>query len=164
MFCAHPSVAGMHTGTGTSGNTGWSNTVRSRLYLSRPEVKDDDDADPNERVLARKKANYAGLGEDLPLVWSEGVMLPNSHPAKSKNIDLRTQNQMLIAVQAAWDGGNPLAEGYNSPRYVGHMLRDQFSLSKSKANKLVRQWLINDNVRSEIINTNTRRMGLRVTK
>ena len=84
--------------------------------------------------------------------------------AKAKEVDKPTQQQMLIRIQSAWDDGNTLAEGYNSARYVGHMLRDQFSLSKSKANKLVRQCLINDNVRSEMINSTTRRMGLRVTK
>ena len=164
VVCAHPSIAGMKSGDGYGGNTAWSNTVRSRLYLSRPEDQDDDDADLNERVLSRKKANYAGLGEDLPLVWSEGVLLPNDQPAKSKEIDKPTQNQMLITIQAAWDDGNPLAEGYNSARYVGHMLRENFGLSKGKANKLVRQWLINGNVRSEMVNSTSRKMGLKVEK
>ena len=164
VVCAHPSIAGMKSGDGYGGNTAWSNTVRSRLYLSRAEELDDDDADPNERTLSRKKANYSGLGEDLPLVWSEGVLLPNDQPAKSKEIDKPTQNQMLITIQAAWDDGNPLAEGYNSARYVGHMLREKFGLSKGKANKLVSQWLINGNVRSEMVNSTSRKMGLKVEK
>jgi hypothetical protein len=71
---------------------------------------------------------------------------------------------MLITIQAAWDDGNPLAEGYNSARYVGHMLRGNFGLSKGKANKLVSQWLINGNVRSEMVNSTSRKIGLKVEK
>ncbi|MCA3518508.1 MAG: AAA family ATPase, partial [Rhodobacter sp.] len=35
LLLAHPSLAGLSTGTGTSGSTGWNNSVRSRIYLSR---------------------------------------------------------------------------------------------------------------------------------
>ena len=37
---AHPSLAGMANGSGTSGSTAWSNSVRSRLYLET--IKGDD--------------------------------------------------------------------------------------------------------------------------
>jgi RecA-family ATPase len=33
---AHPSNAGMATGSGISGSTGWHNKVRSRLYMKAP--------------------------------------------------------------------------------------------------------------------------------
>ena len=75
MLCAHPSRSGMSSGTGDSGSTGWSNSFRSRLYLSMPEgegVPSDD-----ERVLARKKANYAARNDQVPLVWSKGVFRVN---------------------------------------------------------------------------------------
>jgi hypothetical protein len=35
ILLAHPSPAGLNNGTGTSGSTGWNNSVRSRLYLTR---------------------------------------------------------------------------------------------------------------------------------
>lgn len=61
LLLAHPSLSGMTSGSGSSGSTHWHNSVRSRLYLSRPS----DDApgpDSGERVLSRKKANYAPDG------------------------------------------------------------------------------------------------------
>ncbi|MCW2286223.1 RecA-family ATPase [Rhodoblastus acidophilus] len=75
LLCAHPSRSGISSGTGDGGSTGWSNSFRSRLYLSMPEcegVPPDD-----ERVLARKKANYAARNDQIPLVWSNGAFRVN---------------------------------------------------------------------------------------
>lgn len=53
LLISHPSQHGMTYKTGTSGSTAWSNSVRSRLYLTRP-----DGEDPDLRVLGLMKANY----------------------------------------------------------------------------------------------------------
>ncbi len=71
VLTAHPSLSGLGSGSGMSGSTAWNNTVRSRLYLTRP--KDEGDTDQNERVLQRKKANYAGSGDEIRLTWANGV-------------------------------------------------------------------------------------------
>jgi putative DNA primase/helicase len=39
VCCAHPSRAGLSSGEGDSGSTGWSNAFRSRAYLNRPKEK-----------------------------------------------------------------------------------------------------------------------------
>jgi hypothetical protein len=70
VCCAHPSRAGMSSGTGDSGSTGWSNAFRSRLYISHIED------DPNGRILERKKANYASRNDELRLRWHYGVIIP----------------------------------------------------------------------------------------
>lgn len=77
LLCAHPSRDGMSSGRGDGGNTAWNNGVRSRLYLSRP-TSEDGEADPNARLLQRKKANYAAADADVPLRWDHGVLLPDS--------------------------------------------------------------------------------------
>jgi AAA domain len=69
VCCAHPSLSGVSSGTGTSGSTGWSNAFRSRLYLTHIED------DPNARLLQRKKANYAKKEDELRLRWVNGVMV-----------------------------------------------------------------------------------------
>ena len=71
VLTAHPSLSGLGSGSGMSGSTAWNNAVRSRLYLTRP--KDEGDTDQNERVLQRKKANYAGIGDEIRLTWANGV-------------------------------------------------------------------------------------------
>lgn len=84
LLCAHPSVDGLRSGHGFAGSTAWNNSVRSRLYLDRPPCdSSDDDSHPStteERVLSRKKANYAGAGEAIKLVWRDGVLKAASPP------------------------------------------------------------------------------------
>ena len=58
-----------------SGSTAWNYTVRSRLYLVRPNDDDGKTTEGDERVLSRKKANYASLGENIDLTWKDGVLV-----------------------------------------------------------------------------------------
>jgi RecA-family ATPase len=72
---AHPSLSGMASGSGTSGSTAWSNSVRSRLYLET--IKDDDgkEIDADLRVLRVKKSNYGPTGSEIRLRWSNGCFV-----------------------------------------------------------------------------------------
>jgi hypothetical protein len=79
VCCAHPSRAGLATGTGDSGSTGWSNAFRSRCYLNRPEAEDGEPAVDNDaRIITRKKANFAGIGDTIKLHWRNGVIVPDA--------------------------------------------------------------------------------------
>lgn len=75
----HPSVAGKNSGEGTSGSTGWSNAVRSRLYLRYPDKVDSG----NIRELAGMKLNYGPKGSLLKIKWDHGafVVLAGRTPA-----------------------------------------------------------------------------------
>jgi RecA-family ATPase len=72
VVLAHPSLSGMASGAGTSGNTGWSNSVRSRLYLE--PVKTDTGGVPDDtlRRLTVKKVNYAKVGTEIMMRWGRG--------------------------------------------------------------------------------------------
>ena len=58
LLLAHPSLTGMNTGTGTSGSTGWSNSVRSRMYFQTKKASDGTEPDVNLRTLQGMKTNY----------------------------------------------------------------------------------------------------------
>src|SRR3954447_15789691 len=77
LLLAHPSLAGLNSGSGLSGSTHWNNAVRSRLYFTRTTG---DDADPDERTLTRMKANYAGAGDVLRLRWQHGGFVALEEP------------------------------------------------------------------------------------
>jgi len=66
MLLGHPSLTGLSSGSGTSGSTAWSNSVRSRLYFSRI-ASNGFENDPNACVLATKKANYAATNGEINL-------------------------------------------------------------------------------------------------
>jgi RecA-family ATPase len=73
---AHPSLAGISSGTGSSGSTAWDATFRSRAYLRRPETeKGEAEPDPCRRELERVKSNYARRNETLRLLWKDGVFI-----------------------------------------------------------------------------------------
>lgn len=74
LLTAHPSVSG-RVGDGAGGSTAWSNSVRSRLYLSRPPVEGDDAPDDDVRILSRKKSNYARVGDELRLRFQDGAFV-----------------------------------------------------------------------------------------
>jgi hypothetical protein len=82
LLCAHPSDSGIQRGTGTGGSTAWNNTVRSRLYLTRP---DDNDKEFDVRLLARKKANYAARDEELRVCWHKGAFILRQEDASPLN-------------------------------------------------------------------------------
>ena len=77
---AHPSRSGMSaTGDLDGGSTGWSNSARSRWSLTRPIGEDGkEDKASKERVLTRRKANYAAAGDTIKLRWRDGVLVPAS--------------------------------------------------------------------------------------
>lgn len=80
LVLSHPSIEGMRSGSGTSGSTAWSNSVRSRLYFDR--IKSDDfEADADARILRCLKSNYSRAGAEITVRWREGVFKPDEAEA-----------------------------------------------------------------------------------
>ena len=77
LLNAHPSRTGLTTGNLDGGSTAWNNSVRSRWSLARPAAEDGSE-DADARVLTRRKANYARIGDTVPLRWVNGVLVPLS--------------------------------------------------------------------------------------
>jgi RecA-family ATPase len=75
VLCAHPSRAGLSSGEGDGGSTGWSNTLRSRMFLSAPPAEEGGSADADARILERRKANYAARHDMIRLRWKDGVIV-----------------------------------------------------------------------------------------
>ncbi|WP_084327508.1 AAA family ATPase [Salinarimonas rosea] len=93
VLLSHPSVAGMASGSGTSGSTAWSNSVRSRLYLKRVTTNEGGsilEPDPDLRTLSTMKANYGRTGETIPLRWRDGVFVAEE-TATPSTLDRMTQ-------------------------------------------------------------------------
>lgn len=74
LLLAHPSLSGLNSGSGTSGSTGWNNSVRSRLYLERV-IDGGYEPDPDARLLRTMKANYGRTGGEIALTWTSGVFV-----------------------------------------------------------------------------------------
>lgn len=118
VLCAHPSLAGLSSGSGLSGSTAWSNTVRSRVYLTRPN--DDHHGEEDERVLRRVKANYSSTGDEIRLCWQDGVFISiDEHGGTVGAINRRTADQVFLELLAATtDAGRHVSDSANSANYA----------------------------------------------
>jgi RecA-family ATPase len=122
IMLAHPSRAGINSGTGDSGSTQWSNAFRSRLYLSRPEIPADKPQDGNARLLTRKKANYATINDEIKMRWCNGVIIPDSAAAAASMnrrpiVDIFFQMLDRLTRQGQ-PVSNKLSATSNGPRFL----------------------------------------------
>jgi hypothetical protein len=119
LLNAHPSRAGLSaTGDLDGGSTAWSNSVRSRWSLARPKAEDGCDTDPDARVLTRRKANYASIGDTIRVRWASGVLGPGASstgPAGGSAADATFMD--LLARMAA--EGRPVSDSPASPANYG---------------------------------------------
>jgi RecA-family ATPase len=125
----HPSANGMSTGTGTSGSTGWSNSVRSRLYLDRVRDPDGREADPNLRLLRTMKSNYARAGGEIFMRYERGAFATIDVPAADPLLTAAKAEAVFMALLAKYDSqGRPasLSTGSNyAPKLFEPEAREQ---------------------------------------
>lgn len=134
VVLAHPSLTGLNSGSGTSGSTGWSNSVRSRLYFAR---ESGENADPNVRILELKKSNYSQIGTTVNVRWKDGVFVHDSggtqldHAALNKKaervflklLDAYTEQGRYVNANSgsnyapAQFASDPEAEGITKPKF-----------------------------------------------
>jgi RecA-family ATPase len=118
ILCGHPSRAGMSSGDGYSGSTAWNNSVRARLYLTRP---DDDDVDENERLLSNKKSNYGPAGASVEVRWHDGLFIPlqkNDGGMVGHIEDTNHEKAFLTCLDALTERGSFVSESRNSATYA----------------------------------------------
>jgi RecA-family ATPase len=92
VLLAHPSLAGIASGRGTSGSTAWNNSCRSRLYFETAKDKDGTDIADGDgfgvRTLTVKKINYGKPGAEYAVRWDAGcwanVYKPDDSDAKQR--------------------------------------------------------------------------------
>lgn len=99
ILTAHPSNAGLASGTGISGSTAWNNSVRSRLYLTRVKAAGDadDEEDTNERFLKTMKNNQGPYGGKLKIRWERGVFVAGDQPSMPRGmIEVIEMDRLLM--------------------------------------------------------------------
>jgi hypothetical protein len=111
ILTAHPSLSGQSSGTGLSGNTAWNNSVRSRLYLTRPK-EEGGIQDRDARALKRMKANYSSEGDSLGLQWRDGVLVREDAASPSGIVGaIEIENAVIAVLRSRMaDGGRVAAD------------------------------------------------------
>jgi RecA-family ATPase len=117
VLCAHPSRSGLSSGEGDGGSTGWSNSLRSRLFLSAPEVAPGETPDADARILSRKKANYAARQDEILLRWLNGMIVEDAGYEASASSYRRAVEEVFMDLLDATNRENQLV---SESRHAGN--------------------------------------------
>ena len=98
LLLAHPSLTGMASGRGSSGSTGWDNSVRSALYLTPAEALEGETPDPDLRVLKTVKSNYARTGTQIAMRWRQGVFVAEGDEQPASWLDRKAATSLAETV------------------------------------------------------------------
>ena len=116
QLISHPSLTGISTDTGLSGNTQWHNAVRARSYLKGIKPEAGEQADNDLRELVFKKNNYGPISESIVLRWQNGLFLPlpgmasldrAAHEAKADEVFLDLLRRFTAENRNASDKKGP---------------------------------------------------------
>lgn len=116
LLLAHPSVAGMASGSGYSGSTAWNNSVRSRLYLTIGEG--------GTRVLKTVKSNYGKTGGEIHLEWRDGVFVTYdpSEPSITDGLIASHDDKKFLAVLSKLNRNGMRPSPNKSPSYAPKLI------------------------------------------
>jgi RecA-family ATPase len=120
ILIAHPSLAGIASGSGISGSTAWHNCVRTQMHLERPGNGDAAN-DPGLRTLTIKKNQYAADGDKVGLRWHRGLFLTDSTAMtdyERAHHDQTADQTFLALMRAALSHGDRLCPIEGSPYYA----------------------------------------------
>jgi hypothetical protein len=153
----------MASGSGSGGSTAWNNTVRSRLYLSQVKTEDGEEADPDVRVLTRKKSNYARAGETLTVRWTDGVMMLVQAPGQQD--ERAVLDRVLNEVRRAWDDGQPYSDAPQArSRFVLTRLPARTGLGRGEVERAYLALLDSGHIRVELHDPHKNLRGLKATR
>ena len=76
IIATHPSLTGINSGSGLSGNTAWHNSVRARAYVKPAKTEDGGEPDKALRQIEFMKSNYGPVADTVIVRWKDGVFIP----------------------------------------------------------------------------------------
>jgi RecA-family ATPase len=161
LLLAHPSLAGLSSGSGTSGSTGWSNSVRSRIYLERIKANGDDELDGDVRFLTCKKSNYGARPPALRLRWREGCFALDGHAESfDKIVDEARCEAVFVNLAADLIGQGRDLSPNRSPTFAPSLFAKHPSakgLSKEQFEKAIERLLSAGRIRVETVGPPSRK-------
>ena len=124
---AHPSVAGMNTGSGLSGSTAWHNKVRARAYMKAMETERGDEPDPDAKSIQFMKNNYCRQGDTLQLRWQRGVYVLESAPNSLERLaeDQKVDHRFLDLLGQFYGQDRNLSDKPTAHAYAPKVFSEQ---------------------------------------
>ncbi|WP_392709861.1 AAA family ATPase [Rhizobium ruizarguesonis] len=162
LVLAHPSLTGLNSGSGSSGSTAWSNSVRARLFLRKDIDANGWEQDKDRRLLETMKANYAPRGQPVGLKWCEGRFVRSDPPKPFDDVTVanlesvqqifRTGKYRADERAAEW-GGYVVASilGLDIGCGIGADERtSEQKQARKKVRKILATWIRNEAIATEL--------------
>src|SRR5262249_29475144 len=119
ILISHPSIAGIKTDTGLSGNTQWHNAVRARFYMKMVKPEKGELPDNDLREIVFKKNQYGALSDSIVLRYQHGLFLPLEGVSVDAAAKQVAAEGLFIELLQEYTGQNRhLAHGYSSIHYA----------------------------------------------
>jgi len=131
VMSAHPSLTGISTDTGLSGNTGWHNSVRYRMYFKAAPGED-----TSLRVLECKKSNYGPINETIVLRWKDGVYIVEPGKGTFEQLAAEAEvDHLFIKVLRRFAKQGRNVSDKVSPSYAPAIFAGEPEVRKAKVDK-----------------------------
>lgn len=120
LIATHPSLAGITSGSGTSGSTAWHNSVRARAYMKPLQADNGMEPDKNLRQVEFMKSNYGPVAETVTARWKSGVFAlePKGGSFEKIAADAKADETFLRLLQQFTEQGRNVSEKKTSPTYA----------------------------------------------
>ena len=174
LLLAHPSRG---QGSEFSGSSAWENVARTRLYLGdkmpdAPKAGDDEEPDPNERILARRKANYSSK-DWRKFNYENGVLVPDAVAQEGSGIvghirSAKADKVVVSALRKLSQKGIRATESTASPQYLPKLILQyklDEGLTKRELQDAMRKAILDNVLERSVVGKNTNRtpmFGLKV--
>lgn len=124
LLLSHPSRAGRSSG-GESGSTAWNNSVRQRMYLTRPadEAEEGDEVDTDVRVLEVMKANYGPVGTKIGVRWDESRFIAIEDSDAFEGVTSQTRREVMKRLR-----DTPARSDVRAKDWAGYMVAEVIGL------------------------------------
>ena len=135
ILIAHPSLSGILSGTGSSGNTHWNNGARGRLYLE-PATDKDGEPDPCLRKLTIMKSNYGPKGISVAMRWDRGrfLLMGGEGSFERMAAEAKDESLFLKLLKIAAEQGRTVSP-FGGRNYAPSVFADMPDANKTKAPK-----------------------------
>ena len=127
VISAHPSLTGISTGIGTSGSTGWHNSVRARMYFKTAATEKGEEPDKDLRELEFKKNNYGPLADKMFLRWRNGVFVPEPWAGSLEKLAAEQKaDQVFLSLLDRFEAqGRNVSDKPTAPSYAPKLFADE---------------------------------------
>ena len=132
VLISHPSLTGIATDTGLSGNTQWHNAVRARFYMKgvKPEAGEQPDSDLREIVF--KKNNYGPISDSVVLRYQNGLFLPVPGVASLDRLAREAKaEEVFLELLRSFETQNRRVSDKKSPTYAPAVFAQEEAAKKA---------------------------------